>query len=134
MRLQADRKRAEVNGNPVSRGKKYDAITELMYIYVELRTAALCGRGILRTRYIMRGGRIRTQFVICIDRVNNKMGKNKKIMCKVCYKEMRSDNLNRHLKQHSEKDTNNPATNIYDVGHHPKYIVFSHFTLKFLSH
>ena len=41
------------------------------------------------------------------------MGKNKKIMCKVCYKEMRSDHLNRHLKQHSEKDTNNPATNIY---------------------
>ena len=26
---------------------------------------------------------------------------------------MRSDHLNRHLKQHSEKDTNNPATNIY---------------------
>ena len=25
---------------------------------------------------------------------------------------MRSDHLNRHLKQHSEKDTNNPATNI----------------------
>ena len=41
------------------------------------------------------------------------MGRNKKIMCKVCYKEMRSDHLNRHLKQHSEKDTNNPATNIY---------------------
>ena len=41
------------------------------------------------------------------------MGKHKKIMCKVCYKEMRSDHLNRHLKQHSEKDTNNPGTNIY---------------------
>ena len=41
------------------------------------------------------------------------MGRNKKIMCKVCYKEMRSDHLDRHLKQHSEKDTNNPATNIY---------------------
>ena len=40
------------------------------------------------------------------------MGRNKKIMCEVCYKEMRSDHLNRHLKQHSEKDTNNPATNI----------------------
>ena len=40
------------------------------------------------------------------------MGKHKKIMCKVCYKEMRSDVLARHLKQHSEKDTNNPATNI----------------------
>ena len=26
---------------------------------------------------------------------------------------MRSDHLDRHLKQHSEKDTNNPATNIY---------------------
>ena len=34
-------------------------------------------------------------------------------MCKVCYKEMRSDHLTRHLKQHSEKDTNNPDTNIY---------------------
>ena len=41
------------------------------------------------------------------------MGKHKKIMCKVCYKEMRSDHLTRHLKQHSEKDTNNPGTNIY---------------------
>ena len=41
------------------------------------------------------------------------MGKHKKIMCKVCHKEMRSDHLNRHLKQHSEKDTNNSATNIY---------------------
>ena len=41
------------------------------------------------------------------------MGKHKKIMCKVCYKEMRSDNLTRHLKQHSEKDTINPGTNIY---------------------
>ena len=40
------------------------------------------------------------------------MGKHKKILCKVCYKEMRSDVLARHLKQHSEKDTNNPATNI----------------------
>ena len=40
------------------------------------------------------------------------MGKHKKIMCKVCYKEMRSDHLTRHLKQHSEKDTNNPGTNI----------------------
>ena len=34
-------------------------------------------------------------------------------MCKVCYKEMRSDHLTRHLKQHTEKDTNNPRTNIY---------------------
>ena len=41
------------------------------------------------------------------------MGKHKKIMCKVCYKEMRSDHLTRHLKQHTEKDTNNPRTNIY---------------------
>ena len=41
------------------------------------------------------------------------MVRNKKIMCKVCYKEMRSDVLARHLKQHSEKDTNNPGTNIY---------------------
>ena len=41
------------------------------------------------------------------------MGKHKKIMCKVCYKEMRNDHLTRHLKQHTEKDTNNPRTNIY---------------------
>ena len=41
------------------------------------------------------------------------MGKHKKIMCKVCYKEMRSDHLTRHLKQHSEKVKNNPGTNIY---------------------
>ena len=46
------------------------------------------------------------------------MGKHKKIMCKVCYKEMRSDHLTRHLKQHSEKDTNNPATNIYGTNNY----------------
>ena len=46
------------------------------------------------------------------------MGKHKKVMCKVCYKEMRSDHLTRHLKQHSEKDTNNPATNIYGTNNY----------------
>ena len=29
------------------------------------------------------------------------MGKHKKVTCKVCYKEMRSDHLIRHKKQHS---------------------------------
>ena len=29
------------------------------------------------------------------------MGKHKKVTCKVCYKEMRSDHLIRHMKQHS---------------------------------
>ena len=46
------------------------------------------------------------------------MGKHKKIMCMVCYKEMRSDHLTRHLKQHSEKDKNNPATNIYGTNNY----------------
>ena len=31
---------------------------------------------------------------------------------------MRSDHLTRHLKQHSEKDTNNPATNIYGTNNY----------------
>ena len=30
------------------------------------------------------------------------MGRHKKVMCKVCYREMRSDVLARHMKQHSE--------------------------------
>ena len=88
-----------MNVNPVSREKTRPQ---------NLAAAVFCVGAV----YNARGRRIRTQFVICIDRVNNKMGKNKKVMCKVCYREMRSDNLNRHLKQHSEKDTNNPATNI----------------------
>ena len=37
---------------------------------------------------------------------------NKKIFCKVSYKEMRSDNLNGHIKQHSRKIKSYPVTNI----------------------
>ena len=37
---------------------------------------------------------------------------NKKVLFKTCYKEMRSDNLARHMKQHFKKNKNNPVTNI----------------------
>jgi len=37
---------------------------------------------------------------------------NKKVMCKVCYREMRSDVLTRHMKQHSKKEEPNSTTNI----------------------
>ena len=47
----------------------------------------------------------------CSSIGNTKMGKHKKVMCKVCYNERRSNHLTRHIKQHSDKDTNNPATN-----------------------
>ena len=30
------------------------------------------------------------------------MGNNKKVMCNVCYREMRSDVLKRHMKQHAD--------------------------------
>ena len=33
-------------------------------------------------------------------------------MCKVCYREMRSDVLGRHMKQHLKKNESNPVTNI----------------------
>ena len=33
-------------------------------------------------------------------------------MCNVCYREMRSDHLKRHMKQHSKKNESVPATNI----------------------
>ena len=36
---------------------------------------------------------------------------NKKIMCKVCCREMRSDNLERHKKQHLKRNEDNPVTN-----------------------
>ena len=37
-------------------------------------------------------------------RVNNftVMGKNKSVVCKICYRVMRSDKLNRHMKRHDE--------------------------------
>ena len=37
---------------------------------------------------------------------------NKKVMCNVCYREMRSDNVKRHMKQHTKKNESNPVTNI----------------------
>ena len=40
------------------------------------------------------------------------MRRNKKVMCNVCYREMRSDVLKRHMKQHSKKNESVPATNI----------------------
>ena len=40
------------------------------------------------------------------------MGKNKQVICKVCYKEMRSDVLTRHMKQHEKRNEDNPDTNI----------------------
>ena len=40
------------------------------------------------------------------------MGRHKKVLCKVCYREMRSDNITRHMKQHSKRSEGNPVTNI----------------------
>ena len=37
---------------------------------------------------------------------------NKKVLCKVCYREMRSDHLTRHMKQHSKRNEGNPVTSI----------------------
>ena len=37
---------------------------------------------------------------------------NKKVSCKVCYRQMRSDVLARHMKQHSKRNESNPVTNI----------------------
>ena len=37
---------------------------------------------------------------------------NKKVSCKVSYREMRSDVLARHMKQHSKRNESNPVTNI----------------------
>ena len=36
----------------------------------------------------------------------------KKVSCKVCYREMRSDNIIRHMKQHSKRNESNSVTNI----------------------
>ena len=44
--------------------------------------------------------------------VEGTMTGNKKVMCKVCYREMRSDVLTRHMKQHSKKEESNSTTNI----------------------
>ena len=40
------------------------------------------------------------------------MTRNKKVKCIVCYREMRSDNVKRHMKQHTKKNESNPVTNI----------------------
>ena len=40
------------------------------------------------------------------------MGNNKKVMYNVCYREMRSDVLKRHMKKNSKKIGSVPATNI----------------------
>ena len=40
------------------------------------------------------------------------MGRHKKVLCKVCYREMRSDNITRHMKQHSKRNEGNPVTSI----------------------
>ena len=40
------------------------------------------------------------------------MGRHKKVMCKVCYREMRNDVLARHMKQHSMRNESSPVTNI----------------------
>ena len=40
------------------------------------------------------------------------MGRNKRVLCKVCYREMRSDHLTRHMKQHYKRNEGNPVTNI----------------------
>ena len=42
----------------------------------------------------------------------SRMGKNKQVLCKVCYREMRSDVLARHMKQHSMRNESSPVTNI----------------------
>ena len=41
------------------------------------------------------------------------MGRHKKVMCNVCYKEMRSDVKTRHMKQHSKRNESNSTTNIF---------------------
>ena len=37
---------------------------------------------------------------------------NKRVSCKVCYREMRSDHLTRHMKQHSKRNESNPVISI----------------------
>ena len=45
-----------------------------------------------------------------VERTTTMTG-NKKIMCKVCCREMRSDILERHKKQHLKRNEDNPVTN-----------------------
>ena len=46
------------------------------------------------------------------------MGRHKKVMCKVCYKEMRSDVKTRHMEQHSKREEPNSATNTYKTNNY----------------
>ena len=41
------------------------------------------------------------------------MGKHKQVMCKVCYRVMRSDVLTRHMKQHEKRNESTPFTITY---------------------
>ena len=38
------------------------------------------------------------------------MGKHKQVMCKVCYRVMRSDNIKGHMKIHENRNETNPVT------------------------
>ena len=38
------------------------------------------------------------------------MGKNKQISCKICYKTMRSNNMDRHMKVHVKRNETHPTT------------------------
>ena len=40
------------------------------------------------------------------------MGKHKQVVCRKCCRLMRSDNIKRHMKQHSKINENNPVINI----------------------
>ena len=47
------------------------------------------------------------------------MVRNKQLVCPVCYREMRSDVLKRHMKQHSKRNESVPATNILVTNNPP---------------
>ena len=48
-----------------------------------------------------------TSFTPFITKGTTKYDWKQKVSCKTCYKEMRSDNLARHKKQHFKKNENN---------------------------
>ena len=48
-----------------------------------------------------------------------KMVRNKQVVCPVCYREMRSDVLKRHMKQHSKRNESVSATNILVTNNPP---------------
>ena len=55
-------------------------------------------------------------------------------MCKVCYKEMRSDVLTRHMKQHEKRNEDNPLTslsnNIYTPAHDSKKKIVEEYEIN----